>query len=162
MEQCPCGTGKTYSSCCEKYINKKEIPQTAELLMRSRYTAYVKKEVPYIIQTIMPAQLKEIDEEGIRKWAEKTSWQNLQIVNTEKGGPDDKKGTVEFIAQYKEKGVVCNHHEIGRFSKHDGSWFYEDSEFPAQKQFVRSDTKVKRNDPCPCGSGKKYKKCCGK
>ncbi|MBR2296811.1 MAG: SEC-C domain-containing protein [Clostridia bacterium] len=28
-------------------------------------------------------------------------------------------------------------------------------------QPVRAENKVGRNDPCPCGSGKKYKKCCG-
>ncbi len=33
---------------------------------------------------------------------------------------------------------------------------------PDTKTFVRKEKKVGRNDPCPCGSGKKYKKCCGR
>ncbi|WP_368490558.1 tetratricopeptide repeat protein [Clostridium sp. BJN0013] len=31
-----------------------------------------------------------------------------------------------------------------------------------QDTYIREEPKIGRNDPCPCGSGKKYKKCCGK
>ncbi len=162
MEQCPCSSGNTYAECCEPFVSEKEIPQTAELLMRSRYSAYVKKEVAYIVQTIHPRQRKEIDEEGIRAWAEKTDWQSLEIVNTEKGGAEDREGTVEFIAHYKEKMLASKHHEIAKFKKYKEKWYYVDSDFPAQEQFHRNEPKVGRNDPCTCGSGKKFKKCCGK
>lgn len=162
MALCPCESGKNYTDCCEVFIKEKEIPTTVEQLMRSRYTAYVKKEIEYIIQTILPKQMKNIDRDGIQKWAERTDWQRLEIIGTEKGGPDDDDGSVEFIAHFKEKGVASRHHEIAKFRKKKGKWFYDDSEFPAQKQFVRMEPKVNRNDPCPCGSGRKYKKCCGK
>jgi SEC-C motif-containing protein len=161
MALCPCDSGKEYADCCEIVIAGKGPAATAEQLMRSRYTAYAQKEVPYILKTILPKHLKNIDEAGIRAWAEKTQWQRLEIINTHKGGPDDSDGTVEFIAHFKEKGAVRQHHEIAKFIKQDDAWYYDDSEFPAQKQVVREEPKIGRNDPCSCGSGKKYKKCCG-
>lgn len=162
MELCPCNSGKAYAECCEVFISQKENAPTAEQLMRSRYTAYVKKEIDYILKTILPKQKKNIDKEGVRNWAEKTEWLRLEIRAIEKGGPDDTEGTVDFIAHYKEKNVACKHREVAKFKKVKEKWYYDDSEFPAQLQYVRQDPKVSRNDPCPCGSGKKYKKCCGR
>jgi SEC-C motif-containing protein len=130
--------------------------------MQSRYSAYVKKEIKYIMETVLPRQRDKMDERGIRSWAEKTEWTKLEILNCSDGGSDDDSGTVEFIAHFNERGIDRKHHEIGKFKKQTGRWFYDDSEFPSPKQVVRSEPKVKRNDPCPCGSGKKYKKCCGK
>lgn len=162
MEQCPCGSGKEYAQCCEVYITEIEIPKTAEQLMRSRYSAYVKKEISYILRTILPKQRKDIDEEGVRNWSEKTQWRRLEIRKSEKGDTGDTEGTVEFIAYYIDKTLASKHHEVAKFRKYKERWYYEDSEFPEQMQFVRPEPKIKRNDPCLCGSGKKYKKCCGK
>ena len=69
---------------------------------------------------------------------------------------------MEFTATYKERGLVKPHHEISRFSRVDGQWYYVDGELvkPATEQ--RQRPKVGRNEPCPCGSGRKYKKCCGR
>jgi SEC-C motif-containing protein len=69
-------------------------------------------------------------------------------------------GTVEFVARYRQGGKVFAHHEQASFRKADGRWLYVDGTInpkPAQ----RFAAKVGRNDPCPCGSGQKYKKCCG-
>ena len=162
MEQCPCGSGKNYSECCEALIKRKRFAQTAEELMRSRYSAYVKKEIAYIIETILPEKLGQFDEEGIRRWSQKTQWQKLKISNTEGGGPNDTEGKVEFIAHYIDKGLTNKHHEIGKFTKYNNRWYYYDAEFPTQKQVIRAEPKLNRNDPCSCGSGKKFKKCCGK
>ena len=162
MEQCPCGSGKNYSECCEALIKGERFAQTAEELMRSRYSAYVKQEIAYIVNTILPEKLGQFDEEGIRRWSKKAQWQKLEIVNTEDGGPNDIEGTVEFIARYIDKGQTNKHHEIGRFTKYNNRWYYCDAEFPTPKQVIRSEPKMKRNDPCSCGSGKKFKKCCGK
>lgn len=162
MEQCPCASGKEYINCCEPYLNGGKDAQTAEILMRSRYTAYIKTDIKYILATILPKSRKDIDEKSIKNWSEKTDWQKLEILTTKDGGIEDDSGIVEFIAHYKDKGIARKHHEIGKFKKIDGKWFYDDSEYPTPKQVVRKEPKVKRNDPCYCGSGKKYKKCCGK
>ncbi len=38
----------------------------------------------------------------------------------------------------------------------------DDEPLPSPVEPIKSDEKPNRNDPCPCGSGKKYKQCCGK
>lgn len=162
MERCPCGSTKNYTDCCEPLIKGEREAQTAEELMRSRYAAYVKTEITYILETILPENRKNIDEQGIRKWSEKTDWKGLEIIKTFDGGAEDTTGTVEFIVHFKDKELACKHHEISKFKKHQNKWYYDDSEFPSPKQFTRTEAKVQRNDPCPCGSNKKYKKCCGK
>jgi SEC-C motif-containing protein len=82
------------------------------------------------------------------------------IVSTDKGGSEDSEGTVEFIATYVLDGLRDSHHEISHFVKTDGVWLYESGEM-IPETVVREGPKVGRNDPCPCGSGKKYKKCHG-
>jgi SEC-C motif-containing protein len=160
MEKCPCGSGKTYPDCCELLIKDTIKAETARQLMQSRYTAYVKKEINYILETVLPKQQQKMDERGIRSWAEKTNWTKLEIINCTKGSVHDDTGTVEFKAHYNERGIDRKHHEIGKFKKYNNKWYYDDSDFPTPQQVVRSEPKVGRNDPCPCGSGRKYKKCC--
>ncbi|HBD95211.1 MAG: hypothetical protein A2355_07820 [Spirochaetes bacterium RIFOXYB1_FULL_32_8] len=133
---------------------------TALELLRSRYTAHVKCEIPYIISTVHPDKLEGHDEAVISKWAAESQWDGLEIIKTEKGTASDTEGSVEFIAKYREKLKKHTHHEVAKFVKKDGKWFFYDSDLPF-KQVVNETPKVGRNDICPCGSGKKYKKCCG-
>jgi SEC-C motif-containing protein len=86
----------------------------------------------------------------------------LKILDVKAGRPEDDEGTVEFIATYKDHDLVKPHHEISSFRKLDGNWYFVDGELVPPVTEVRSQPKVGRNDPCPCGSGKKYKKCCGR
>jgi len=160
MESCPCGSGRDYKDCCGPFLAGKANPSTAEELMRSRYSAYAKKAVDYIIGTCLIDEEHGIDEEGTKKWAEKSTWLGLTILNTEKGGASDEEGMVEFKAGYILDGLKENHHEKGYFKKKDGKWLYLDGEI-IPETIRREGPKVGRNDPCPCGSGKKYKKCCG-
>jgi len=162
MELCPCGSGKSYVRCCKPLHKGAACAVTAEQLMRSRYCAYVKTEVDYILRTTMPKTRETLDANATRSWSTRAEWQKLEILSTTGGGPDDTEGTVEFIAHYNEKEQRRHHHEIGKFKKYRGKWYYDDGELPAPKQVVRETPKIGRNDPCPCGSGKKYKKCCGK
>ncbi len=131
--------------------------------MRSRYTAYCKKNIRYITETHDPGTRKSHDPDQAREWAESSEWLGLEIVSVEGGGADDDEGSVEFIARYKtEEGDSVEHHERGEFRRTDGRWFFVDGKVIGPEPFRRQDSKVGRNDPCPCGSGKKYKKCCGK
>jgi SEC-C motif-containing protein len=159
---CPCGTGLPYAQCCEPVVRRKRTAATPEELMRSRYSAYAKGEVDHILATIVPGKLSGYDEKGIRDWSLKSQWHGLEILACTGGGADDKQATVEFTAHFTQNGVRQQHHEVGRFVKQRGKWFYEDGEIIKPQPVVRSEPKVGRNDPCPCGSGRKYKKCCGK
>jgi len=160
MEQCPCGTGRSYEECCRPVIKGERPAETAEALMRSRYSAYVKVETDYILETTHPKHRKGYDAEGTREWAANSEWQGLEIVSTRNGGADDVSGEVEFIARFSEKGQPREHRERALFKKEEAVWFFTDGK-PVVGQPVRVE-KIGRNDPCSCGSGQKYKKCCGK
>ena len=162
MEVCPCGSKLEYSDCCEPFIKGEKEVSTAEELIRSRYSAYVKKEIDYIADTVHPEHRQDDSRKTIKEWAESTQWHKLEIIECSQGGSEDIEGTVEFVADYTEKGKKKKHHELALFKKQEDKWYFFDGQTPQIKQVVRSGPKIGRNDPCPCGSGKKYKKCCAK
>ena len=159
--QCPCQSGEVLSRCCEPIIGGQKQAETAEQLMRARYTAYTQIQMDFIEKTHDPENNSDIDMEGSREWAETTKWTGLEIIETKQGGVNDDMGTVEFKATYETEDGPASHHELSLFKKYHGVWLYSDSANPKGHTYVRSDQKVGRNDPCPCGSGKKHKKCCG-
>jgi len=158
-EKCPCGSTLAYEKCCEPLIKGASQATTAEILMRSRYSAYVNAEIDYLYATTHPDHRKGYDHEGTRKWAESSQWLGLEIVSS-RGGEGDSLGEVEFIARFSDEGVETAHHELGKFKKLDGNWYFTEGKMVTSKPLISN--KIGRNDPCPCGSGSKYKKCCGK
>ena len=122
--------------------------------MRSRFTAYALGNVDYLLATHDPKQ--PADRASVEAWARRAKFTALEVRATEGGGPEDQTGVVEFVAHFEEDGRAREHHERSRFARIDGRWHYLDGRAPALKK-----PKVGRNDPCPCGSGKKHKKCCG-
>lgn len=160
VEKCPCGSSLSYAKCCDPLITGKAAAETAESLMRSRYSAYVKVEMDYLFETTHPDYRKGYDHEGTRTWAENAEWHGLEIISSSRGGGEDSLGEVEFIARFSEDGSERAHHELGKFKKLDGKWYFTEGKMVGAKPIVS--TKIGRNDPCPCGSGSKYKKCCGK
>jgi SEC-C motif-containing protein len=161
MEYCPCGSEQPYESCCESIISGRQAAKTAEALLRSRYSAFVKNRIEYIVDTIHPEKRKSFDVRSIEKWAREAQWLRLEILDAEAGCEQDSEGKVEFIAHYIEDGKETEHHELAEFKKVDDRWYFFDGAAPSTAPFVRPAPKIGRNDPCPCGSGKKFKKCCG-
>ncbi len=160
MEACPCGSERDYGDCCQPLIEGERAAETPETLMRARYSAYVKTAVDFIIASTHASQRSNYTAEGIRKWSRNSEWRGLTVVRTEGGGPADDEGVVEFMARYVAKGRSHTHHEIAQFRRDDGTWYFYDGEAPQHQTVKRESPKVGRNDPCPCGSGKKFKKCC--
>ncbi len=160
MEMCPCQSGIAYSSCCRPYISGARNAPTAEALMRARYTAHAKCEIEYLYETSGPRVRKEFDEESTRKWAESAQWLGFEILDVRDGGENDASGEVEFIARYTVENKELRHHERARFDVIDGEWRFTDGKQFGPAPFLRDTPKIGRNDPCPCGSGRKYKKCC--
>lgn len=148
---CPCGNSKTYSECCEPYIENHIAAPDPECLMRSRYTAYTLAAIDYIAMTMLPPASNGFDPKSAEQWAKTADWQGLEVRGSEQPTPDC--GIVEFIAHYKQDGQPRTLHEISQFKRQTGRWYYVDGTHPA---------KPGRNDPCSCGSTKKFKKCCGK
>ena len=132
--------------------------------MRSRYTAYAKGEVDHIFATYTPKAAGGVDRASTEKWSRESTWLGLEIVSTDGGGPDDDEGTVEFVARFSERadGPELKHHERSRFVRggRDRRWLYADGKVVGVPP-VRRDARPGRNEPCTCGSGKKFKKCHG-
>ncbi len=151
MMLCPCQSQKPYADCCEPFITGHARPQTPEQLMRSRYTAYTQANSDYIVDTMQGKPLEGYDKESSKQWAQSVHWLGLAVLDAPKA--QAKKGFVEFIASYEENGIVKKIHERSEFARSgdESRWYYVAGQTP----------KVERNAACPCGSGKKFKKCCG-
>ena len=154
-ELCPCKSGRSYGDCCGPVISGERKAASPEEVMRARYSAYVTESVDYLKASSTRAAQEEFDENASRAWCRAATWHGLEIIRAE--GDE-----VEFRATYTANGEFCNHHELSKFVREDGEWKFADGEFVSEKPVVREEPKVGRNDPCPCGSGKKYKKCCGR
>ncbi len=168
MSLCPCRVldqqnKPSYEECCGSLHAGKKKAATAEALMRSRYAAYVVKKIDYIDETQIHNPNEVFDKEEALKWAESAEWLGLEIGKTQKGEANDATGVVEFIAHYKDKasGTELRHHETSLFNKKDGEWKFKEGQIHGAQPVKRLEPKLGRNDPCSCGSGKKYKKCCG-
>lgn len=160
MSSCPCGSGSNYDVCCEPVITGKKLAETPEQLMRARYSAHVKVEVDFLFESTHPQYRKDYDHKGTRVWAENSEWYGLEIVEASQVGAKDVEGEVEFIAQFRDKEGRRKHHERGQFKRKGKRWLFTEGVMVKPKPV--SVDKVGRNDPCTCGSGIKYKKCCGK
>jgi SEC-C motif-containing protein len=158
---CPCGKGESLETCCGPYLDGKALPDTAETLMRSRYSAYVVGNIDYIVSTHDPDRAKDVDRKNTEQWSKSAEWLGLEVLSTEQGTPADEVGVVEFVARYKLSGVKVEHRERALFRKHSDRWVFVDGIEIKGPPVVRTEPRVGRNDPCPCGSGKKYKKCHG-
>ena len=160
VTDCPCGLDQQFDNCCGVYLSGDKPAPTAEALMRSRYSAFVVGNVDYVLKTHDPATKNEISEDDVREWAENSVWEGLNILATEKGLEGDSTGKVEFVAHYHTRGKDESHHELSEFVKKDDQWFFHQG-YMVDKTYKREQPKVGRNDPCHCGSGKKFKKCHG-
>ena len=160
-DTCPCKSGKAFGECCGPVLAGTAKAATAEALMRARYTAYVVENVEFLKNSAIKSVQADFDEESTRRWSKIAKWHGLEIIATEKGGENDSTGVVEFRALYSANGEFCNHHERSEFVKEADGWKFSAGEMLGVKPMVRESPKVNRNDPCPCGSGKKSKKCCG-
>ncbi len=162
MDLCPCGSEISFADCCLPLIEGVRSADTAEALMRSRYSAHATKAFGHLFDTTLPAKREEGDKMETAAWSKKLDWERLEIRSVVDGGANDEKGTVEFVARYRKDGQASEHHEIAEFVKEEDRWYFKDGQAPLAEQSIRQGPKIGRNEPCPCGTGKKYKKCCGK
>ncbi len=177
MQLCPCRVSPTlsflttpteviaYSDCCQPYHedideNNDVKAESAERLMRSRYSAFVLQKADYIVKTTVPAQQALLDIKSIESWARETNWAGLEIVShTAKLGK--RHAQVEFKAFYTDlkkqpDTQQAAHHELSSFvkikDKTGERWYFLDPTV---------DMTISKKQPCLCGSGEKFKRCCG-
>ena len=167
MKDCPCGLNAPFADCCGPLIRGSGYADTAEDLMRSRYSAYTQMNWDYLIETTHSSERAELSRKTFEKW-KGIEWLKLEVLGSRKGGIEDDEGEVRFAAFYQEDDEEHTLSETSKFLKENGRWTYCQKQSTVhrkvhdepQKPVVRDTPKVGRNDPCPCGSGKKYKKCC--
>ncbi|MFC9893991.1 YchJ family protein [Nocardia sp. NPDC127579] len=120
---CPCRRGETFADCCGPVLAGQRPAPTAEALMRSRYTAFVVGDTDYLLRSWHSAHRpRDLDLDPDQRWL------FLEIVRTERGGPFDDTGLVEFIAHYRASGHRAQLHEVSRFTRENGAWVYVDGE----------------------------------
>ncbi len=161
MPLCPCGSGRELENCCKPIIKGTRSAKTAVELMKARYVAYATGDIDFIISSHDPETRENLDRKATEEWSRSAHWLGIQIRNTIDGSEKDETGIVEFIASFELEGRRINHHEKSYFRKINGTWYFVDGQV-VPETYVRATPKVGRNDPCPCGSGKKYKFCCGR
>jgi len=156
QDNCLCGSLISYEQCCEALHSGKKQAITAEALMRSRFTAYANKNESYLINTWDNATCPQ----SIDFSKDSSEWLRLEIVLVKKGGLKDKKGIVEFKAYFQQEGSEQVLNEVSRFVKKQGKWVYLDGKI---KSIATESGTINQglNAPCACGSGKKFKRCCG-
>ncbi len=161
---CPCrvidAEKRDYADCCKPYLEEGKPAPTAEALMRSRYTAFAQGDIDYLEETLAPGTRDDFDRKAITHWAKQSQWLGLEVLSAEDGRESDEKGYVEFVAHFGLEGERYAHRERSLFGKVDGRWYFQE-EANRKSQPIVKGAQPGRNDPCPCGSGKKYKKCCG-
>ncbi|ATW71941.1 preprotein translocase subunit SecA [Moraxella osloensis] len=171
---CPCGSTLSYADCCAPLHVGQKTADTAAQLMRARYAAFVLQHIEYIVATTAPFQQALLDKKSIAAWSQQTDWAGLAVVkHTPKIGK--RHAQVEFkayfhlpasaghsagldLAALDSKGLDSKgvHHELSTFVNiptHGTSrWYFLDPTVVMP---------VTQKQPCPCGSGEKYKRCCG-
>ena len=121
LDRCPCGTGQPFGECCGPFLAGRAAAPTAVQLMRSRYTAFTVGDAAYLLATWHPStrpRTLELDAS--------ITWRSLEIVRTERGGPLDRDGVVEFVARYAVDGERGAQRETSRFVRED-RWRYVDA-----------------------------------
>jgi SEC-C motif domain protein len=158
MNPCPCGSPAEYLHCCGRCIEHGHPANTPEALMRSRYTAYTQANIDYIQHTMQGKALRGFNPLDAQQWAQHVVWLGLKVITADFSGPDQ--GFVEFKATFRDGTEVQSMHERSEFHRINGVWFYVDGTSQRTTVPLKKD-KPQRNEPCPCGSGKKFKRCHG-
>ena len=171
-EHCLCGSQEIYAACCRPYLSNDVNAPTPEALMRSRYTAFRKGNIDYLILTHHPSKRSPNDRKQLTQTIQNTDWLALRVLETAMDPNSRERGFVEFVAFYHERHSSYEStfafdvptierespgqlHEKSEFIREQGRWFY-------LQGVSLGPIKLSRSGPCWCGSGKKFKQCHGK
>ena len=165
LNTCACGSTVDLSQCCLPIIQGSKKAVTAEELLCARYTAFTLGEIEFILSSHHSQTRSQVDRNEIEDWSKNSKWLGLKVLGR---FPDqrDKEGveqtTLIFSASFESPGQKKQDHiEKSCFKKEMSDWKFFDSELVNIGTYKRTEPKVGRNDPCSCGSGKKFKKCHG-
>jgi SEC-C motif-containing protein len=135
-------------------------PKSPKDLLQARYQAFVDGNIDYIVDTHHPETRGNLDRDSVESWSKDSVWLGMNIEEEVKDSKEQ--AHITFNVCYEKDAETTNHLECAEFRKEDGKWYYFDSEFPTPEPQRREEPKLGRNDPCHCGSNKKFKKCHGR
>jgi SEC-C motif-containing protein len=155
-DPCPCGSGKAFGDCCGPILSGKRTASDAEQLMRARFTAHATGDFAFVHRTYRPTSRQPYVP---MPDGEATEWTRLEVHSHALGKTPDV-ATVDFSAYWKEAGAEHALHEKAEFIREAGEWIYTRPLREGPPPVRNEARRPGRNEPCPCGSGKKYKHCC--
>lgn len=150
MTKCPCQSGKDLKDCCGPILDGSAKADTAEALMRSRYSAHVQGNFEHVANTHAKAAKADYNISAAQAQNKDTTWVGFEVTEAIGGGADDETGTVTFNARYEEDSTPHTHRERAAFARENGNWVYVDGKINPELEPRRVE-KVGRNDPCTCG-----------
>ncbi len=154
IKNCFCGNESTFEDCCQPIIDGIMDAKNAEVLMRSRFTAYVIKNYQYILHTYAAPQRNNITLSELAVNAKDSQWLSLQVLAYHF---ETNTAQVEFKVFYQVHNSYYVMHELSDFMLEAGKWVYTNGAM----QNGSGEFTPERNSQCLCRSGKKFKKCCG-
>ena len=155
-QPCPCGSGQPFGDCCGAILSGRRPAATAEQLMRARFTAHVVRDYLFLHRTYRETANRPFEAEPV---VAPTQWTRL-VVHSHTPGRDPDTAFVDFSAYGTEEGREQILQEKAEFVRQNGAWIYTRAVREGPAPFKAAGPKPGRNDPCPCGSGRKYKHCC--
>jgi SEC-C motif-containing protein len=156
MSHCPCGSSLAFDDCCGPILAGTPAA-TPEALIRSRYSAFVLGKLDHVERTHAPEIRGDFNRAEAERTITEVEWLGLEVRNAREDGDN---GSVEFAIRFRRNEQDLSQYEVADFRRIDGQWFYAGGKTSASHP-PRHVVKTGRNDPCHCGSGKKFKKCCG-
>tara|TARA_R110000868_G_scaffold3704_1_gene23022 strand:- start:1476 stop:1958 length:483 start_codon:yes stop_codon:yes gene_type:complete len=153
QQYCPCGKPLLFAQCCQPLLKGERVAASPELLMRSRFSAYVNSDYAYILATYAQQQRQNLNIDELQQSSANTQWLRLVVHSSTH---NELSGEVEFSAFYKADKQFYLMHETSDFIYENGRWYYTTGTMHKDSgPYVQQ-----RNEQCLCNSGKKYKKCC--
>jgi len=157
MTLCPCCSTRNLDDCCGPIIQGAIIAPTAEALMRSRYTAFAMRKLDHVEQTHAPEVYNDFNRAEAERLAEECEWRGLEIRKSSETGDT---AEIEYVLKFRLEQQNIAKVAVSRFRRENGRWLFVNCDIDPPVAPLRV-SKVGRNAPCPCNSGKKAKKCCG-
>ena len=123
MSGCYCGNSISFQDCCEPYIKGIKNATTAEVLMRSRYSAFAVGAADYLVNTTHISKRRYHNKRDILAWSQANKWLKLEVLASTET-------TVTFKAYYLDENLKAQvHYEHSNFKLENGKWFYVDGEY---------------------------------
>jgi SEC-C motif-containing protein len=156
MTLCPCTSNRPFSECCEPILKGVTQAPTAEHLVRARYSAFVLSDLDYVERTHAPEIRADFNRAEAERLADECEWVSLHIHSSK---VCENIADVQYVVRIRLQGKIIAKASSSHFRRDDGEWlFVRSTPVPHLEHIGR--VKIGRNDPCHCGSGKKFKKCC--